>query len=233
MEPDVDSQSYSDMAVTMKPDQRLSEQACDRLRDAIVRGMFAPGARLLERQLTDWLQVSRTPIREALRKLEDEGLVVNYPHRGYFVRNPSFEEAKQAYEMRAILETASCELAAERATEVDVASLRQAVRRSNEALEAGDREELLQRNKEVHRRLVRAAHNAFLEKQWESIWAFADLLRGSWWVHTERPEVGHREHEELVEAIASGDAELAHRLGEEHSRKAWDNVARRFQSSQD
>ena len=227
------SQPRPDVAVTMKPDQRLYEQACDRLRDAIVRGMFAPGARMLERQLTDWLQVSRTPIREALRKLEDEGLVVNYPHRGYFVRNPSFEEAKQAYEMRAILEAASCELAAQRATDVDVASMRQAIRRSNEALEAGDREELLQRNKEFHRRLVKAAHNSFLEKQWESIWAFADLLRGSWWVHTERPEVGHQEHEELLETVASGDSDLARRLGKEHSRKAWTNVERRFQATTD
>ena len=182
-----------------------------------------------ERELTEWLQVSRTPIREALRKLVDEGLVENYPHRGYFVRNPSFEEAKQAYEMRSILEGACCELAAKRATEVDIAAMRQAVRDAHAVLESGDRATLLQCNKAFHRHLVHASHNACLEKQWDAMWTFVDLLRGQWWVQTDRPETGHYEHEALLEAIAAGDSKLARRLGEEHSSLAWANIEKRFQ----
>ena len=65
----------------------------------------------LERALTERLQVSRTPIREAIKRLEQEGLVVCYPHRGCFVRNPSYDEAREAYEMRRVAEGVAGELA--------------------------------------------------------------------------------------------------------------------------
>ena len=155
--------------------------------------------------------------------------MVGFPHRGYFVRDPSFEEAKQAYETRRVVESACCELAAERATEVDLAAMRQSVRHAAEALESGDRAHLLLCNREIHHLVARAAYNIFLEKEWLAMWAFAELLRGSRWVHTKRPEAGHLEHEAIVEAIAQRDKALARRLGEEHVALAWDNIAARFE----
>lgn len=203
---------------------------CQRLRSAIVTGHFDRGSRLPEKELTDRLHVSRTPIREALRRLESEGLVVGFPHRGYFVRDPSFEEAKQAYEMRRVVESACCELAAERSTEVDVAAMRQAVRHAAEALESGDRARLLLCNKEIHHLVAKAAYNDFLEKEWLAMWAFAELLRGSRWAQTERPATGHAEHEAIVEAVFQRDRVLARRLSEEHVTLAWNNIAARFES---
>lgn len=218
---------------SMRPDQRLFDQVCDSLRSSIVRGQLMPGARLLEREITKQLDVSRTPVREALRKLEEEGLLVSYPHRGFFVRDPSFEEARQAYEMRRIVESASCALAAQRATEVDFAVMRQAIRQSEEALESGDRESVLHFNKYFHHSLVQAAHNVFLEKQWQSLWTFADLLRGQLWAHTSRPEKDHDDHAAIVEAIANRDAELARDLAETHIELAWEYVASRFDQDLD
>lgn len=195
----------------------------------MVTGHFAPGSRLREQELTTRLEVSRTPIREAFRRLESEGLVVGFPHRGYFVRDPSFEEAKQAYENRRVVESACCELAARRASEVDLATMRQAVRRAAEALKSGDRARLLLCNKEIHLVVARAARNMFLEKEWLAMWAFAELLRGTWWMQTERPETGHTEHEAIVEAIARGDAAGARQLSEDHVARAWTNIAARFE----
>jgi len=217
-----------DSPVDARSDRRLFDQVCERLRSAIVTGHLAPGARMVERDLTARLQVSRTPIREALRRLEHEGLVIGYPHRGYFVRNPSFKEARQAYETRRVVESACCELAAQRVNEVDVAALRHAVHKAQGILDSGDRVSLLACNQEIHHLMVKAARNLFLEKEWASMWAFADLLRGRWWGHTARPETGHFEHEALVEAIARGDASLALRLSAEHVDRAWANVAHRF-----
>ncbi|MCP4896550.1 MAG: GntR family transcriptional regulator [bacterium] len=196
-----------------------------------MRGHVAPGARLLERDLTIQLEVSRTPIREALRKLEDEGLVVSFPHRGFFVRDPSFDEARQAYEMRRIVDSACCALAAERATEIDLATMRQAIRQCEEALNAGDRESVLIFNKDFHYSLAHAAHNVFLEKQWQALWTFADLLRGQWWAHTSQPETDHNEHAAIVEAIANRDVELARDLADKHIELAWKYVATRFEEN--
>ena len=215
--------------LTVKPELRLFDQVYERLRSAIVTGHFAPGTRLREKELTETLRVSRTPVREALRRLDSEGLVVGYPHRGYFVHNPSFEEAKQAYETRQVVESACCRLAAERATEVDKAAMRQALNDAAAALEADDRATLLLCNKQIHHLMVRAAKNAFLEKHWLSMWAFAELLRGRWWAHTNRPEIGHAEHEALVAAITDGDSVLACELSEKHVGLAWANIASRFE----
>ena len=213
------------------PDQRLYDHICNELRSAIVTGRFSPGARIVERDLTEELRASRTPIREALRKLEQEGLVVGYPHRGYFVRDPSFEEAQQAYESRRVVEGACGELAAQRATEVEQAAIRASIVKARQVLESGDRLQLLLCNNEFHHLIVKAAHNEFLEKQWLVLWAFVDLLRGQWWGHTERPADGHFEHEALLDAIVRRDAALARRLNEEHVERAWANVAARFAQS--
>ena len=220
-----------DHPISSRPDQRLFDQVCSRLRSAIIRGQYAPGARLYERDLTKQLEVSRTPIREALRKLEAEGLVVSFPHRGFFVREPSFDEARQAYEMRRIVESACCELAAQRATEIDLAAMRQTIREAEEALSEGDRESLLQLNKDFHNLLAKAAHNVFLEKEWKALWTFADLLRGRWWAQTSQPETDHSEHAAIVEAVADRDSALARDLAEKHIRLAWESVAAHFEKS--
>ncbi len=155
---------------------------------------------------------------------------MGYPHRGYFVRSPSFEEARQAYEARRVIEAACASLAAERADELDLAAMRQALRRGDEALAAGDTVTVLVHNNDFHSLQARAARNAFLEKQWIAVWTFVDLLRGRWWSQTPRPTVGHTEHHALLEAIDRRDARLAGRLASEHVERAWQNIATRFEA---
>src|SRR5689334_22743137 len=82
----------------------LRQQVDDGLRQAIISGRLAPGARLTERELTEMMGVSRTVIREALRQLESEGLVAIIPHKGPVVRALSLDEARDLYSIRAVLE---------------------------------------------------------------------------------------------------------------------------------
>lgn len=216
--------------ILMKPQERLFDQVCERIRSDIVTGSFTGGAHLSESELSGRLRVSRTPIREALRQLESEGLIDGYPHRGYFVRDPTIEEAQQAYEARRVVETACCELASQRATVVDVAAMRLAVTSAREAFDESDREMLLLRNKEIHELVAKAARNVFLEKQWLAMFTFAELLRGRCWSQSpRREEAQHEEHEEIVEAIAVGDTALVRRLSDEHVRRAWNNIASRLE----
>ena len=103
--------------------QPLREVVAEALRDAIKSGMLAPGQRLMEIQLAEELGVSRTPVREAIRKLELEGYVVMMPRRGTYVANLSIRDVNDVFEIRTALDSLACGLAAERITESELESL--------------------------------------------------------------------------------------------------------------
>jgi DNA-binding GntR family transcriptional regulator len=209
---------------------RIFDDVHKRLRLAIITGHFPPGSRFVERVLTDRLKVSRTPIREALKRLEQEGLVVCYPHRGWFVRSPSFDEARQAYEMRRVAEGVAGELAAQRATDEELEGFRKIIKESRGVLEAGDREAMLPRNDEFHELQARASRNVFLEQHLRTLWAYVDLLRGTAWVKTDRALSTQREHEDIVDALTKRDAALARRLNEHHVDEAWSIVSANYEA---
>lgn len=218
----------SDVLALAPTTRRVSDQVYVSLKSAIVRGHFEPGARLVERDLTSRFDVSRTPIREALQRLEQDGLVVCRPHCAYAVRVPHVEEAATAYEARGILETACCGLAAERATAGEIERLRALVRNGVRMLADEDYELLLLCNNDLHALLVEASHNSFLIDQHRRLWTYVDLLRGRFWSSTDRPKSGHDEHHAIVEAIADRQSGLAQQLASVHVRRAWDSVAARL-----
>lgn len=205
--------------------RRVSDEAYFRLRRAIVTGYFEPGSRLVERELTAQLDVSRTPIREALQRLEQDCLVVSEPHRGYYVHQPTIEEAQEAYEMRRLLEAACGELSAARATDEDIEAMRLAVEKGDELLNSGDWSALLLANNEFHHLQAKASGNRFIETELRRIWAYVDLLRGRKWATTDRPIVGHDEHHAILDAITRRDPSLARKLNEVHVERAWRNIS--------
>lgn len=201
--------------------RRVFDEVYTRLRTAITTGHFEPGERFVERRLTERLQVSRTPLREALKRLEQEGLVVSYPHRGCYVRTPSYEEARQAYEARRLAEGMAGSLAALRATDRELAAISRVIRDSRMDLENGDREGMLLRNNEFHALQARAARNVFLEQQLQILWGYADLLRGRLWAKSNRALQTQLEHEKIVVALYRRDADAARQLNERHVDSAW------------
>jgi DNA-binding GntR family transcriptional regulator len=210
--------------------RRLFDEVYQRLREAIVTGLFSPGERFVERSLTTRLSVSRTPLREAMKRLEEEGLIVCYPHRGCFVRTPSYDEARQAYEMRRAVEGMAGELAAQRATGADLDRIEDVLIRGRAALAANDREAMLLLNNEFHQLQAEAARNIFLERQLRRLSAYVDLLRGRRWVSSDRPPATQQEHEAIFAAVKAGDGPLARQLNEEHVDRAWAKVAASFQA---
>ena len=98
----------------------LRELVCEHIRDAIINGVFAPGERLMEIQMADEMGVSRTPVREAIRKLEMEGFVVMIPRRGTYVSNMSIRDINDVYEIRISLDTLAAGLAAERISDEEL-----------------------------------------------------------------------------------------------------------------
>jgi DNA-binding GntR family transcriptional regulator len=219
--------------LTVHENRRLLDEVYLRLRSAIATGHLQPGERLIERNLTARLQVSRTPLREALKRLEQEGLVVGYPHRGCFVRQPSYDEARQAYEARMMAEGMVGALAAVRINDIELAAMSRIVREGRIAVEAGDHERMLLLNNEFHALQARAARNTFLEQQLHALQAYVDLLRGRKWVLSDRAMETQQEHEQILDALYRRDALAARELNEGHVRVAWKFIESRLKESRE
>src|SRR5690606_12292208 len=116
----------------------LRELVFEVLREAIITGKLRPGERLMEVQLAEELGVSRTPVREAIRKLELEGLVLMIPRRGAYVAEISMKDIADVFEIRAALEGLAAQLAAERCTPEEIENLERSLVQINVSAERGD-----------------------------------------------------------------------------------------------
>jgi GntR family transcriptional regulator, trigonelline degradation regulator len=122
----------------------LRRQVLDELRQSIITGRLAPGARLVERELIAMMGVSRTVIREALRQLESEGLIAMIPNKGPVVRELTLEESKDLYSIRAVLEGLAARLFVENANEALVKKLEKSLNRTSDAYKSDDPESILE-----------------------------------------------------------------------------------------
>ena len=184
----------------------LHEQVASRLRSWLVEGRIAPGAKLNERELSELLRVSRTPLREAIKLLAAEGLVDLLPNRGAIAVKLGEADILHAFEMLASLEGMSGELAAERMTEAELVEL-QALH--DEMLACYARRDLsgyYRLNAAIHTAINSAAKNPLLTKTYREINARVQSLRfrtnqdGAKWQHAVR------EHEAMIEALSAHDA---------------------------
>jgi DNA-binding GntR family transcriptional regulator len=184
--------------------QSLADKAYQEIRRLIVSLELAPGAVIDERELIERLEIGRTPVREALRRLAHERLVEVYPRRGMFVTGVDVRELARLSEVRELLEPEAARLAAERATDVDRAELGALL----VELDAG-RSELIDLDERIHRAVYRAAHNDLLEATLEQYYVLALRI---WSIALDRAhelEEAVAEHRALLEAIQAGDGDRA------------------------
>lgn len=199
----------------------LRDQVSGVLRKAIVERELRPGQRLVERELTDQLQVSRATIRESLRELEAEGLVTVIPQRGAVVASISVQEAEDIYEARGAIEVLIVRRFVARATEADVAKLADSLEPMRVAIEQGQGVgELLSCKNQFYAALVAGAGSTVLATLLSTLQARVSLLRATSLTHAGRPAEMLAELTELVRAIGDRDAEEAARLCAVHVRNA-------------
>ena len=182
----------------------LADKAYHEIRGLIVSLELAPGAVIDEKELIERLEIGRTPVREALRRLAHERLVEVYPRRGMFVTGVDVRELARLSEVREVLEPEAARLAAERATDVDRAELGALL----VELDAG-RSELIDLDERIHRAVYRAAHNDLLEATLEQYYVLALRI---WSIALDRAhelEEAVEEHRALLEAIQAGDGDRA------------------------
>ncbi|MBD9528745.1 MULTISPECIES: GntR family transcriptional regulator [Paracoccus] len=186
------------------------------LENAIVQGLYPPGARLDPEALEREFDCSRTPIREALHHLEASGLVRVFPKRGTFVTEWSAEELAERFEVMAEIEASCGRLAARRILESEMQALERAHDACRQRAEAGDVEGYYAKNSEFHHSIYRAAHNAFLEKEASRLHAMLQPYRRMQLQVRNRMARSLAEHDAVVAMIRAGDAEGAAKALHDH-----------------
>lgn len=193
--------------------------AYEQLRALILAGDLTPGSRLGQAALAEQLGTSRTPVREALRRLAGEGLVEFHPNRGFWTSDLGLDAVLRRLEVRSILEPGIAARAAERRSEDDLGVLRAAIEREDAASDPADAHDA---SRDFHLALARATQNTELERTLESLWIVEvgrRLMARRAAVHDWRTgDVA--EHREILEAVEARDSDRAVELTRGHVRDA-------------
>jgi DNA-binding GntR family transcriptional regulator len=209
--------------------RRLVDDATQALRDAILNGRLASGTRLRQMDLAARLRISRTPIREALGRLQQEGLVEILPAAGVRVALLDLDEAIALYDVREVLDGLAARLAARRADEGMLTALDKSLARMARCLERQDANQWFPAHVAFHDTIFRGAGNARLQALSAvvrlSIRHFHPLLLRT----AHRLEDAYREHRAIFEAIAAHDGLKAERLARVHIANAKDIVLKVLQ----
>ena len=198
------------------PRQVLHQEVAVRLRQRIVEGQLAPGAKLNERELAELLNVSRTPLREAIRMLAAEGLVELLPNRGAVVAQMSAQDVADTFEVIAGLEGQSGELAAQRITEAELAEIRALHFEMMAAWTRRDLPTYYRLNAQIHTQINAAARNPVLSQTWRTVNARLQALRFRSNFDEAKWKRAVKEHERMVELLAVRDAAGVRALLIEH-----------------
>ncbi|WP_344212728.1 GntR family transcriptional regulator [Kribbella sancticallisti] len=192
----------------------LRDQVLVELRRRIVDGEYAQGERLTENRLADDFGVSRNPVREALRVVEAEGFVRILPRRGAVVATLDESAIRDLFAVREQLETLAAGLAAERATEADVARLRTLLDQASAATEAEDFDRVAELNSALHLAVIDISGNRWLAS------LSAAMYQHVHWVFrvgaAQRAPHSWKEHIRVVDAIAAGDRAAATQAARQH-----------------
>ena len=200
--------------------QPLREVVCETLRDAVRRGILQPGERLMEIQLAEDLGVSRTPVREAIRKLEMEGYVIMMPRRGTYVADLSIRDINEVFEIRTSLESLASGLAAESINEDELEKLQRLLVEIGAYIKSGDMESIVRTDTEFHDLLYQASRNTRLVGIISNLREQLTRFRTTSMSFPGRLKATLEEHRKIVEAIAQGDEKAARKAAEHHMEKS-------------
>ena len=196
----------------------LGEAVFRSLCEALQAGNYRAGDRLREEEVAQRLNVSRTPVREALGRLAARGFVQPAAGRGLVVRNLDISEVLELYAMREILEGAAARLGAEHASRPEIDAMTDIEQAFTE--NSGDATEMAKLNRAFHEAMCRAARNRYLDNASKELQDWIALLGPTTFSITGRPSMSHKEHQAIINAIAARDADKAEKLARAHIREA-------------
>lgn len=197
----------------------LADFVYDEIKRGIRDGEFNAGDRLRESELTEKLKVSRTPVREALRRLQSEGRLKSEPYRGVVVSELDRQEIAELFSVRQFAEGVAARLAAQNATEPEIDALENILKRAEELKD--NRRELARINWNLHQAIYSCAHNRFLMAIYDTLSFSTALLRGERYMPEDRPDTLFDEHRAIVQAIRDRDPDAAEAAAQSHVKQAF------------
>jgi DNA-binding GntR family transcriptional regulator len=205
---------------------QLGTRAYRALAAGIVDGLIEPGTQLRPDTIAEQLEISATPVREALHRLEGDGLLVKQPYQGFFVREFTEQEVRQLYEMRAAMECFAVRLACRRMAPDELGWLRDHQAVGERALANEDFDAYRVYNRDLHAAIIKAARNSYLSLVMGQLSLQSQMLMGRTIRLVGRPSRAIEEHHELIDLIAKGKDGPAERLMERHILSALEDIIR-------
>jgi len=198
----------------------LHEETANRLRDMIMTGELKEGDKIKENELCASLDISKTPLREALRVLSAEGLVRLVPNRGAYLSRPTLEEIKEMFDVMSVLEGLCARVSAEKMTDKELLSLEKLHKKLEETFQRNDQKGYIHYNNLYHAFLQKTAKNNTLNQIVNGLRQKILLYRFESLSHAERFEQSVEEHRKLQDAFRKRDPEGAENLMKSHLNQA-------------
>ena len=206
--------------VDLSDPRPMREIVFEKIKQAIYEGALKKEERLVESTIAENLGVSRTPVREALRQLESEGLVKNYPRRGAVVQGVSIEDAIEIYDLREVLEGLMARKTCEKISDGEIRELKKILIRMRDSIDGEDFEHYLNLHHDYNQLLLNNCNNKRLISMINHIHEYLGSLRHITLMPMERREEAYREHVEIVTALEKGDSEGVETLARNHAANA-------------
>jgi len=196
--------------------ENLSNQVFEQIKEMIVRGTIPAGKRMIESEIAESMGISRTPVREAVHKLEAEGLLNPLPKGGYVVRGLDISDIEETFEIRSILESFASYLAAHRHSNKEIVPLEEKMEEFQRYLDKHDLKELARINTEFHELLYTLSRSPRLVKMIHNLRDEIYFLRKIILRSVDMARLSNKDHREIIKAIKKREAKKVERLVRDH-----------------
>jgi len=217
----------------IQPKTQLTDKAYQAIKDGIIHYQLKPGSPLRLADLSQALQMSQTPIREAMIRLEQEHFVQRYGAKGYMVKTMDVSDVEDLYDLRLILEVSATRQAASRMSEDDLQRLSQTHQQVKSLASVGRKGEALHVEQEFHTVIMEAGSNRLLSEMGRLILDRVVMIQNLNLLTSDRLGVAHAQHEEILKAIGQRDADAAAALMANHLTSAKEFVISRLKNDED
>jgi len=204
----------------------LRGRVFQRLRNDILSGKYQENEELKEVAIGEEMGVSRTPVREAFRQLELEGLIQIIPNKGAYVTGITLKDVQDIYMMRSLLEGLCARLASEHITKEQLEEMEENVYLSEFHAAKGHYDQMAELDNRFHEILYEASHSKMLENQLKDYHQYVLRVRQKTLSNNVRSKASNEEHKQIMEAIKNKDAQSAETLANQHIINAYDNMVK-------
>jgi DNA-binding GntR family transcriptional regulator len=216
-----------------KKKRLLREHVYVSIKSAIIGGEFEPGRRLIEEKLADDMKTSRTPVREAIQKLEKEGLIYRLPRGGFAVKGVTEEEVEEVFGLRGILEGYAGFLATARMDDAELRSLEDIIALEETCLQDMNVEEFIRLDGEFHDVVYKAAKNNRLYNLLHDLRDYIYRYRVIIMRYQRKPQLAVQDHKEMVASIRSRNAKQVEKLVRKHMTRGKEVIKKKIRQGQE